>query len=134
MRLSREPQGLLGIYWILGGGGLPPARMYKTRALETEVRLEAAIGWAQTSGTVPGTWKLSSDGWIRALEIKVGQSHLLTYYAAGIFAGSKKRARSALKKQQEQELRKREAGGQPARGNSRGEARVIARQAGLTGC
>jgi hypothetical protein len=84
---------------------------------------KAAIEWAQTSGTVPGTWKLSSDGWMRALEIKVEQSHLLTCYAADIFKRSKTKARAELKKKQEQELRKRAAEGQPegAAGAKRGK-------------
>jgi hypothetical protein len=50
---------------------------------------------------------------MRALEIKVEQSHLLTYYAAAIFLAVKSKARAELKKKQEQELRKRATEGQP---------------------
>jgi hypothetical protein len=74
----------------------------------------AAIKWAKTSGTVPGTWKLSSDGWMRELELSAGESHLLGYYATKSWSPMKAKARTELKKRQEREQRKRSAEGQPA--------------------
>jgi hypothetical protein len=70
----------------------------------------AAIEWAATSGT----WKLSSDGWMRELEINAEDSHLLAYYyATTIWTQTRSKARTELKKQQEREERKRPAEGQP---------------------
>ena len=76
----------------------------------------AAIKWAETSGTVPGTWKLSSDGWMRELKLRAGESHLLGYYATKPWSYEKTKARTELKKRQEQqerEQRKRPAEEQP---------------------
>ena len=69
----------------------------------------AAIKWAQASGT----WNLSSDGWMRELKLDADQSHHLLVYALSTWNGIKSRAKSKLKKQQEQELQKRAAAGQP---------------------
>jgi hypothetical protein len=88
---------------------------------------KAAIEW--DGGTLSDTWKLSSDGWMRELEIKAKDSHLLTYYAVSVWNNAKKKPRAELKKKQEQELRKRAAEGQPDGTAERGEAW----QAGLTG-
>jgi hypothetical protein len=74
----------------------------------------AAIKWAETSGTVPGTWKLSADGWKRELGLSGAEkSHLLGYCARGVWTTVKSKARSELKKQQEREQRKRPAEEQP---------------------
>jgi hypothetical protein len=69
----------------------------------------AAIDWAATSGR----WKVSSDGWMRELDITAEDSHLLAYYATSVWGRMKAKARTELKKKQEQELRKRTAEGQP---------------------
>jgi hypothetical protein len=65
----------------------------------------AAIKWAETSGTVPGTWKLSADGWMRELDISTENSHLLGYYAGNVFSNIKSKARTELKKRQERQER-----------------------------
>jgi hypothetical protein len=73
---------------------------------------KAAIDWAATSGT----WRLSADDWMRELELKAGESHLLGYYARQAWTPMKKKAQTELKKQQERQEReqqKRPAEGQP---------------------
>jgi hypothetical protein len=60
------------------------------------------------------TWT-SSDGWMRELKLKLDadQSHHLLDDARNIWSYFRKTAQSKLKKQQEQELQKRTAEGQP---------------------
>ena len=69
----------------------------------------AAIKWAEASGT----WNLSSDGWMRELKLDADQSHHLLEDARAIWNPYRRKAQLKLKKQQEQELQKRAAEGQP---------------------
>jgi hypothetical protein len=69
----------------------------------------AAIKWAETSGR----WKLSWGGWMRELDLSAEESHHLVEDARNIWNWFRKTAQSKLKKQQEHELHKRTAEGQP---------------------
>jgi hypothetical protein len=80
---------------------------------------KAAIEWAQTSGTVPGTWKLSSDGWMRELKLSAEEplsfrpETKLQTYAGEVWNNTRRPVKRKLKKQQERAQRKRPAEGQP---------------------